>query len=523
MIASTKKFGNLALVALCTAAMLAACSSDNGGGTDSTASETQSSNQTEGNSNSSSQTGENPESPDLEPYNLTLALPIFGAVPPDLEAVEAEMNKITQAEINTTIDILPISIGAWQQQMNLMTSSGEKLDLLFEFGSGYPHDAAAGKIMPMDEVLEKHGQGIMEAVGEKFMKAAAIDGKIYGVPVYTAYGTQSVIYMRKDLVEKYQIDITSIQSIEDLGPVFETIKANEPGIIPLASGRSTPLNFYRNYDRLGDSIGVLPGFDNGLKVENLYELEDYKKNVELMRQWFKAGYINKDAATTQTTVQQMVKADKAFSYFWADKPGQMAGETLATGKELVVVNLLPEIYTTTNDVLIGLWSIAAQSENPERAMMMLNLLYTNEKLTNLFVWGIEGKHYVKVSETQIDFPEGVDSSTVGYRITDWLGGNKTLMYVFKTDAADLRKQERAFNDSIKPSRAFGFAFNAQPVKNEITAINTVIEQYRQGLETGTVDPSNKLDEFNKKLKAAGLDKVIAEKQRQLDEWAASNK
>lgn len=156
-------------------------------------------------------------------------------------------------------------------------------------------------------------------------------------------------------------------------------------------------------------------------------------------------------------------------------------------------------------------------------MMFLNLLYTNEKLANLFVWGIEGKHYVKVSETQVDYPDGVDKSNVKYGISDYMGGNTSIIYVFKTDAPDLRKQIIEFNQKVTKSKAFGFAYNSEPVKNEITAINAVIEQYKKALDTGTMDPTQKLAEFNIKLKAAGLDKVIAEKQKQLNEWAAANK
>lgn len=503
MKSSFKKIRKLAITGLVlNTVILTACSSNNG-------------NTTPG-SNSD-------QASNSKPYQLKMALPVLGAVPADLELVEAEMNKIAQAEINTTIDILPISIGAWAQQMNLMASSGEKLDLLYEFGPGYPNDVAAGKILALDELLNKYGQGITKALGEKNLKAASINGKTYGAPYYTAYGSQSVIVMRKDLVEKHNIDINSVKSLEDLGPVFEKIKNNEPGIVPLASGLSTPLDHYRDYDRLGDRVGILTGFDNGLKVENLFETESYKKNIDLMHQWFKAGYINKDAATSKTPVQDLVKSNKAFSYIYSDKPGQLGSQMLQTGKELVSAKLLPYSYSTTSDVLNGLWSIAAQSENPERAMMFLNLLYTNEKLANLFVWGIEGKHYVKVSETQVDYPDGVDKSNVKYGISDYMGGNTSIIYVFKTDAPDLRKQIIEFNQNVTKSKAFGFAYNSEPVKNEITAINAVIEQYKKALDTGTMDPTQKLAEFNIKLKAAGLDKVIAEKQKQLNEWAAANK
>jgi putative aldouronate transport system substrate-binding protein len=57
-----------------------------------------------------------------------------------------------------------------------------------------------------------------------------------------------------------------------------------------------------------------------------------------------------------------------------------------------------------------------------------------------------------------------------------------------------------------------------PVKTELAAATNVINQYKVGLESGTLDPALTA-EFNAKLKTAGLDKIIAEKQKQIDAWA----
>ncbi|WP_251028420.1 DUF3502 domain-containing protein [Bacillus sp. ISL-18] len=79
-----------------------------------------------------------------------------------------------------------------------------------------------------------------------------------------------------------------------------------------------------------------------------------------------------------------------------------------------------------------------------------------------------------------------------------------------------------FNDSAVISPAFGFRFNPDPVKTEIAASTNVINQYKVPLESGTLDPNKALPEFNKKLKAAGIDKIIAEKQKKFDEWKKNN-
>ncbi|MNY51174.1 hypothetical protein D3C86_1867400 [compost metagenome] len=65
-------------------------------------------------------------------------------------------------------------------------------------------------------------------------------------------------------------------------------------------------------------------------------------------------------------------------------------------------------------------------------------------------------------------------------------------------------------------------FDASPVKTEFAAVTNVITQYKLPLETGSVDTDKILPEFITKLKSAGIDKIIVEKQRQLDAWAKEN-
>jgi putative aldouronate transport system substrate-binding protein len=508
------KFVSLLLAAALVTAMITACSNNNNKNNNSATNET-----------STGKTTENAEKATLDPYEITMAFPIFGAVPRDLEEVEAEINKITQAKINATVDILAISIGAYQQQMNLMFSGGEKLDLAFLFGASgmYHSSAVSGKLLPIDDLLKQHGQGIIQAVGEQYVDVPKINGKLYGVPIVDTYAKNTTYYMRKDLVDKYQIDVASIKTFDDVENVLKTIKENEPNIIPLAVTPGVgPVTSFRNYDDLGDRLGVLPDYDNGLKVVNLFETQDYADQLNRVHRCFQAGYINKDAATTTGQPKELIKAGRAFSAIYPGNPGQEDELEVQTGYDLVGVELYPP-HATTGDVMVGLWTIAQHSENPERAMMFLNLMYSDKDIVNLLSWGIEGKHYVKISDTQADVPEGVDLTNAGYLMRDvaWMMGNQKLAYLSKTAKPNVWKLMDEFMARAIPSKALGFEFDTEPVKNEAVALRNVLEQYATALETGTVDPRDKLKEFNDKLKAAGIEKYMAEKQRQLDAWAAS--
>ena len=65
--------------------------------------------------------------------------------------------------------------------------------------------------------------------------------------------------------------------------------------------------------------------------------------------------------------------------------------------------------------------------------------------------------------------------------------------------------------------------NYDPVKNEYAAVLNVMQQYYLPLKLGYVDPVKGLAALKEKLKAAGVEKVQAEMQKQLDAFVKTNK
>lgn len=507
------KATSLILVAVMFISLIAACGNNNNA-----------SNSTETSTSPNSNGATSATNADTkDSYEITMAMPFMGAIPQGIDEVQTELNKITQEKINATVKLKPISIGAWEQQMNLMSSSGENLDLFLSFGRGYNASVASGKMLPLDDLLDKYGQDLKSQFDPVYLNSAKVEGKIYGVPVVQDFTTGiPMLVMRKDLVDKYQIDVSAIHSMDDLDAVFEMIKEKEPAIKPLAVGLSVPLDQIADYDALGDSFGVLPGFDNDLKVENLYETQGYEAYMNKVHNWFKAGYINKDAATNKTATSDLLKSGKYFSYFVQGKPGAVEGEEKLTGYELVSAPIGDASYSTTSNVLITLWSMSANSKNPERAAMFLNLLYSDPNVANLLLWGIEGRDYIKLSDSTFEFPSSDNPAAARYTYMEWLVGNPAITLEHKSTPGKW-EQVKASNEKAVKSKALGFSFNSEAVKNEVTALNSVKEQYLKALESGTVGPDEKLAEFQSKMKAAGIEKVIAEKQKQLDEWVNVNK
>jgi len=502
------KKNKLALISLMMALILfiTACNSSGGGGNTSSGS----------GGNSSSSSGGS------APAEVVMAYLNFGDAT-DVQLVEDEINKITREKINVVVDLMPIDIAAWQQQTNLLLAGNEKVDLIVSSAFfNYSTQVSRGQLLELDDLLEQYGQDIKGTMPDAIYNGTRINGKIYGIPSIRDFGADYGMVMRKDLVDKYNIDLSKVKQWSDLTEVFKVIKQNEPGMAPLAPTTQTyqPARamYMPEIDPLGDSLGVILIDDQDMKVVNLYELDLYREKIRLVREWYEAGYIYTDAATTQETSANLVKAGQAFGYFNNMKPGYAVQEGQLTNHEMVTVALSDVVIQSTGASSFMI-SIARNSTDPVAAMKFMNLLYSDADVMNLLTNGIEGKHYVKKDNGFIAKPEGVTET--GYQFNQWEIGNNFLTYVWEGQDADIWEQTKKFNESGKVSPALGFTFDQGPVKSEVAAVTNVQNQYLVGLESGTLE-YEMIDKFIEELKAAGIDRIIEEKQRQLDEWAKAN-
>jgi len=469
-----------------------------------------------------------------KPVELTMAFLIFGPVPNDLQKVNDAINEYLLEKVNCTLKMVPINASNYSQQIDLMLTSGEPLDLLAD-GTitaffNYTSHASKGQLYPMGDLLEQYGQGITDALGD-YVSAAAIDGEVYGVATNRDLAARTSFMCRTSLLEKYNIDPDKIKTYEDLENVFKTIKDNEAGVTPAMAGQtangtlfdSLGLSFDTNGDQLSDMIGVL--LDNQkLEVSDYYESDLCKALAERAYDWYQKGYILQDATTNQSTAEDLVKAGTLFGYFGNSKPGIEKQESALCGEDITEI-ILSDTLSDTQKVTGFMWSIAAGSEHPDKAMQVLNLMYSDPVFVNLLDHGIEGTHYQMVDAEKgiINYADGVDASTTGYDMgVDFEFGNQMISYIWEGDSPTLWQDLDSFNRSAVVSKAMGFQFDSTSVKTEYAAVTSVIDKYKRSLGQGTVDPNTVLPEFVEMLKKAGIDTVIKEKQVQLDAFAQTN-
>jgi Domain of unknown function (DUF3502). len=176
----------------------------------------------------------------------------------------------------------------------------------------------------------------------------------------------------------------------------------------------------------------------------------------------------------------------------------------------------------TGNCISQMYSVSAKSTKKEQAVAFINLINTDKALYNTMCYGIEGKHYV-LKNGFYALPEGVTAEKVGYNPgTNWVFGYTYNAYLPEGADPKINQLQLDFDKAATPEPALGFAFDSEPVKTQITNVQSVLEEYAPALESGVVDPTTGLANMLEKLKAAGVDEVIAEKQKQLDAWRAAN-
>lgn len=478
---------------------------------------------------SSSEASASPSSETLEPVELTY----YFAAPPqkDLQAVNDALNKITKEKINATVKLNLVDFGAFDQKMNLMISSGEAFDLTFTstWLNSYFTNAAKGAYLPIDELLDKYAPNTKANVPANIWEAARVNGKLYGVVNYQIMAAAYGVDVQKSLAEKYNFDYANAKTLADLEPFLEAVKKGEPTKVPLeyatVADPFTGAAPMYGYDVIADQ--KMPGWiklsDASLQVVNQYDTPEFKSLVETMHSWYEKGYVDKNAATIKDTSADRKVAKYAtivpagLGYDSTEDPTAMSGLKNITGVDWVSKRFIDPLITTDR-AAATITAISKTSKNPERAMMFLELMNSDPEVITLLNFGIEGKHHTKTSENRITRikDSGYDPNV------PWEFGNNLFIPLTENDPDNFITQWDGLNKKSAVSPIIGFTFNSEPVKSEIAQSQVVIDQYLAALTSGTADPAKVLPEFNNKLKSAGIDKIIAEKQKQLNEWRAAN-
>lgn len=444
------------------------------------------------------------------------------------DSVLAEVNKLLKAKNNTELDITFVDWGNYQTKINTMLAAGEPFDLFTSIGyMGYTATINKGAVIPIDDLLAKYGKNILRLTPEKLWPAVTIKGKRYGVINVMPYANWGGATYQKELVEKYNFDYKSVKTLKDLDPFLETIKKNEKDIVPLYPiGGVLPMDFREKYDNLidvGNNFGLIIYDTDSNKLLKLYDAPEYVERLKISNDWYKKGYIAKDAA---------MKKDASAEYKskkYAVMPNN--GNATEDGSKGSSLNGYPCVDTlqglgmiTTNNVNGVLDYISSTSKNPDRAMIFIDTLFGDKKIFNTLCYGIEGQDYDIVSGAGTDNPTVVTKDPMKWVIWHpWIGEMNVNQWPSNLNDAKALENYVKWNDEAKTSPLMGFVFDPENVKNQIASVTAIMSENMYIEWCGSFPDTEKyITEMKDRLEKAGLSIIYAEVEKQLTEWKAVN-
>lgn len=474
--------------------------------------------------NGEAATGEQSVLKDGKDTELIVVYPGSSSAPADLQAVQDAINEKVKEKIDAHVTLKIIEWGAMTDQYNLMLSSNEKADLLF--GAQISSYITRGQLQPITDLAKEYAPDALAAMGD-FTDACYMGGELYGLPTFHNLAIGTGFIGRKDIMDELGVDISTIKTWDDLDSLLSKVKAAYPDmnllVPPTVSYGILNGILPTTLEEIQSGVGIAFSASDS-KVVNIYDTEEYKEICRRAYDWNQKGYFLPDAATNTETRNSLISAGNAFGYIVGSMyPGFVTQETNSSGVEMAGTYIGDSILTTSN-VSMAQWTVPTASENPEKALAFLNLLYSDPDIQNLFFYGVEGLDYqVKDADKGIiGFPDGQDGSTVGYTNQAWITGNAAIAYKWESDSPAIWSDLTEFNNSAKKSALYGFTYDISDIRNEITTIANVKNKYCAILESGMADVDETLEKFNAELQSAGIQNVIDNMQSQIDEWAKSN-
>lgn len=448
----------------------------------------------------------------------TLLMYQIGDKPKNYDTLIAKTNKILEKKAKAKIKIQYIGWGDYTQKMSVIVSSGEKYDIAK--ADNYAVNAQKGAYTDLTKLLPKYAPTAYKDLDPAYIKGNKVDGKLYTMPINGNVYAQQVVSFNKKYLDKYNIDVSKINSYKDLEDTFAKFHSADKKVLTFSTGPTFHIGSDLDFVIDQDYPFAVDAVNKGKKIINPYNDAKYKETLRTMHDYYQKGYIAKDAATDNT--DRPLSGDTWFARQETQGPFDYGDHQLSqtAGQQIVSRPMSPAVKTTAQAGMYN-YVVSNNSKNKVKAVKVLGVINSDPELLNGLVYGEKGKAWKYVdNDKRVKLLKGYKEN---YHSAPWQTGDNNKI-TLTTDVTDQMIQERKDNiDKSIDSPILGFQFNTKNVKTEMTNISNVMNKYMAGLQTGTSDPDTTIPKMNKELKKAGYDKVQKEMQKQYDEFLKDGK
>ena len=471
-----------------------------------------------------------------------------GELAATVDAALAELNDILTEKINAELQIYYISWTDYLSNYNLtlaqMDGSVDLVGTASDWLDAWPNAKNGAFLELSEEMLQTYAPKTWASVSPEHWELCKYDGEIYLMPEdnYAQWTNHGFIY-RLDWAKEAGL-ADGVQSWEDLTTYFKYVKETYPDIIPwdsdgtqygqMAGGWITSHSDYVSID--GISANAMWGGtkDDLYTIYSPYmtETDSLVEYAKMMKEWDEIGVwqtdvLNNTASTNRDDYRVgKVAAEQHHTQTWTDLVSHTTQNTIYDTDEDAETGFFYFGQEKGNVVALnithGAMAVSAGSENPERALMVYDMIRNDPECYQLLCYGQEGVSWEKTDDGMKTTPEGYNADTQNVNgVTNfWWGRNDDLE--IRDASRDWEKIDALYAeyDSKKIDYPYGqFILNNDNIQSYISNINEIYTNYMKQISFGKYSGTAEeiVAEFQQALKDAGIDIVTEEIQRQIDE------
>ena len=465
---------------------------------------------------------------------------VTGDIPTNrTEEVLAKINEKLTEKVNAELKIRWIEWTDWTTKYNLAlaTQSGD-IDLIgtaTDWLNAWPN-IQKGAFLPLSEdMLKTYAPKTWEQVPAENWDLCKYNGQIYLMPEdnYAQWTNHGFMY-RGDWARLAGLE-NGVHSWEDLGVYFQYIKDNMPDVIPwdangngssygpqMAGGWQTSHTTNVYIEGIGVDLFYGESKDNPYTLSNYYiEGDELVNFAKKMKEWADAGYWRTDVLNYTGDVAAEMEEGKTGAHqhhtqTWTGERTTM--EKKQPGSDLGFFWFGEEMNNVVGlNITHGAMAVAMTSKNPERALMVYDLMRNDPEIYRLMQYGIEGEMYTLDENGYLVRPEGFEQGVDGVDLNYWWGRNDQLE--LRTADKDWEAIDALYStyDGVKINYPYGkVVFELGNIQMYLDNLSNVYNTYMPRIVFGMMDdPEAYVAEFRAQLKAAGIDICMQEIQRQL--------
>ena len=397
---------------------------------------------------------------------------------------------------------------------NELKNQGIQIDILPVWKNDLYTMAEQGLLTDISAKIEADAE-LKACYSEKYWDLTSVDGKNYGMGSW--YVVLDSWAINATLMQKYGFEKEDLaKNITDLENVLRIVSQGEKTAAfvydPRIFMESIPFSYVN--DTL--PIGYWINSENvSLRVENLFDTIEMISLVETMNSYYKKGYVRIE---DNASLQDSAFIHPSYSSFPIRRRDALDTWSSTSGIELVRI---PYYQKTTDCLVFEINAICSWSEKQDMAWEFLSFINRNKQAATLLQYGVEGEDY-SVSEDMAIAGESLTDNVIFSRS---LGNLQIVMPLSPYE--DVNKKELLQNelDTLQDTPLYGFVFDAEPVLEEVSAVQELymeLSTFRSmfAFETDTSCKNWKeyYDAYNQQLKAAGIDRIVNEMNRQIQEF-----